>query len=164
VTEKVNERIIRWDDPGPALAIVRNSTGLAAMQAWLAGDLPAPPIGKLMNMRLVDVERGRVVFEGEPGEEHYNPIGIVHGGFALTLMDSALGCAVHTTLDAGVGYTTTDTQVRFIRAITTATGVVRCEGTIQHVGRTTAVAHGTLVDRNGKLLATGTSACAIIRS
>lgn len=162
--ESARERIVRWDDPAPGLALVRTSSGIEALRAMIAGKLPPPPIAKLMNIRLVEVEHGRAVFEGEPGEEHYNPIGVVHGGFALTLLDSALGCSIHAALDAGVGYTTTDTQVRFVRAMTKDTGIVRCECTIQHVGRLTGISHGTIVDKNGKLLATGTSACAILRS
>ena len=116
-----------------------------------------------MNFAIVEVDEGRVVFEGYPGEEHYNPIGVVHGGFALTLFDSAMGCAIHTTLPHGVAYTTTDVQVRFIRGITKDTGPVRCEATVVHVGRSTAVAEAKLYDRERRVLGTGTTACAILR-
>ena len=84
----------------------------------------------------VELEEGRAVFEGEPGEEHYNPIGVVHGGYAATLLDSALGCAVHTTLPAGVGYTTLGLEVKYVRPITRDTGRVRCEAEVLHRGRT----------------------------
>jgi len=127
------------------------------------GRVPPPPIAATMNIWVAEVEEGRVVFVGEPGEFHYNPIGVVHGGFALTILDSALGVAIHTMLEPGVGYGTTDTQVRFVRPLTKETGLVRCEAKVQHVGRTTGIAQGTLVDKNGKLLATGTTACAITR-
>jgi uncharacterized protein (TIGR00369 family) len=129
----------------------------------LRGGGPAPPIAHLMNIWLVDVDEGVAVFEGTPGEYHYNPIGVVHGGFALTLLDSALGCAVHSALPAGVGYTTTDVQVRFIRSITKDTGVVRAEAKTIHVGRSTALAEARLTDSAGKLLAVGTTACALFR-
>jgi len=138
-------------------------SGIDALRAIAEGRAPAPPIAVLMNFSITEVEEGRVVFEGEPQEYHYNPIGVVHGGFALTLLDSTLGCAVHSTLPAGVGYTSTDVQTRFIRGITIETGRVRCEATVLHVGRTTAIAEAKLTDRSGKLLAVGTSACAIFR-
>jgi uncharacterized protein (TIGR00369 family) len=163
VIESARERLVRWQDTEEAVRAVAGLSGLEAIQALIAGKIPAPPMALLMNIRVVEAEKGRVVFEGEPGEEHYNPIGLVHGGFALTLLDSALGCAIHTALEAGAGYATTDIQVRMVRAIRKDTGRVRCEGTVQHVGRTIGISHGTIVDSAGKLLATGTCACAIIR-
>ncbi len=161
--EGVRERVVRWQDPQIALRAIEGMSGLEMLRAMIAGNVPPPPIAALMNIRLVAVELGSAVFEGEPGEEHYNPIGVVHGGFALTILDSALGVAIHTMLEPGVGYGTTDTQVRFVRPLTKETGLVRCEAKVQHVGRTTGIAQGTLVDKNGKLLATGTTACAITR-
>jgi uncharacterized protein (TIGR00369 family) len=163
VIESARERVVRWQDPHASRAFVAGLSGLEAMRALLAGSVPPPPMAMLMNIRVVEVDDGRIVFEGEPGEEHYNPIGLVHGGFALTIMDSALGCAIHTKLPAGTGYATTDIQVRLLRGLTKDTGRVRCEGRVQHIGRTIGVAEGTLVDSSGKLLATGTTACAIIR-
>jgi uncharacterized protein (TIGR00369 family) len=145
------------------LEIVRSSPGIDAMRAFVTGVVPPPPIAMLMNIRLVEVDEGHAVFEGDPGEEHYNPIGSIHGGFALTIMDSALGCSIHTLLPAGVGYTTSDVQVRFIRGMTKDTGTVRCEGTALHVGRSTAVAEAKLYDRERRLLAVGTTTCAILR-
>ncbi len=138
-------------------------SGIEAIRAVRDGRVPRPPIGHLMNFSIVEVDEGRVVFEGYPGEEHYNPIGVVHGGFALTLFDSAMGCAIHTLLPQGVAYTTTDVQVRFIRGITKDTGPVRCEATAVHVGRSTAVAEAKLRDGDGRVLGTGTTACAILR-
>lgn len=161
--ESARERIVRWDDPAPGLLALKGMSGLDAMQAVASGKIASPPIARLMNIWVAEAEKGRVVFEGDPGEEHYNPIGLVHGGFALTILDSALGCAIHTMLEAGVGYATTDIQVRMVRAIRKDTGRVRCEGIVQHIGRTIGISHGTLVDGAGKLLATGTTACAIIR-
>ena len=116
-----------------------------------------------MNFAITDVSEGRAVFEGEPGEEHYNPIGVVHGGYASTLLDSALGCAVHTTLPAGVAYTTLTLETKFLRPITRDTGRVRAEAEVIHRGRTQATAEGRLVSvESGKLLASGTSTCLIL--
>lgn len=154
-------RTISWDDPLAMAEKVRDLSGLEALRLALSGS--APPIMALMNIRLTEVDEGRAVFEGEPDEYHYNPIGTVHGGFALTIFDSALGCAVHSALPAGVRYTTTDVHVRFIRGLTKDTGTVRCEAHVLHVGRSTGIAEATLVDRSGKLLGTGTTACAIFR-
>ena len=157
------ERLVTWEDPLASSGALRELSGLEAIRAVRDGRVPPPPIAKLMNFTIAEVDEGRVVFEGYPGEEHYNPIGVVHGGFALTLFDSAMGCAVHTTLPHGVGYTTTDVQVRFIRAITKDTGPVRCEAKVVHVGRSTAIAEATLRDGGGRVLGTGTTACAIFR-
>jgi uncharacterized protein (TIGR00369 family) len=161
--QATRERLVRWEDPAASLEIVRTSAGIEALRALVEGRAAPPPIAVLMNIRLVEVAEGHAVFEGEPGEEHYNPIGSVHGGFALTIMDSALGCSIHTMLPAGVGYTTSDVQVRFIRGMTKDTGTVRCEGTALHVGRSTAVAEAKLYDRERRLLAVGTTTCAILR-
>ena len=98
-------RTLVWQDPVPTAAAGATMTGMEYMTAVVTGQMPPPPIAVTMRLRPVELEEGRVVFEGEPGEEHYNPIGVVHGGYAATLLDSALGCAVHTTLPAGVGYT-----------------------------------------------------------
>ncbi|MEA2664197.1 MAG: hypothetical protein QOI11_1141 [Candidatus Eremiobacteraeota bacterium] len=157
------ERLVRWEDPAASAAAIRELSGLDGMRLVRDGKLPPPPIAVLMNFRIAEVDPGRVVFEATAGEEHYNPIGVVHGGFAMTLFDSAMGCAIHTMLPQGVGYTTTDVQVRLIRGITKDTGVVRCEGVALHVGRTTAVAEAKLYDRDGKLLGAATTGCAVFR-
>jgi uncharacterized protein (TIGR00369 family) len=137
--------------------------GLAFLTAMLHGEIPIAPIAELLGISLTEVDKGRAVFEGEPNERVFNPLGIVHGGYASALLDSAMGCAIHSTLPAGVGYGTTDLQVRFIRPMTDTTGRVRCEGTVVHAGRTTAIAEGRLTDAAGKLIAIGTTACAIFR-
>lgn len=162
--EMLRERTIRWEDPHAGAALIRSMSGVDALRAVMNGEIPASPIALLMGIRITEVEAGRVVFEAEPGEYLYNPIDVVHGGFACTILDSAMGCSVQSALPAGVGYTTTDVQVRFIRAIATKTGRVRCEGKTLHVGRSTAVAEGRLTDAGGKLLAIGTTSCAILRS
>lgn len=161
--EVVRERIVRWADPHASAAQTHGLSGLEALRAIVSGAIAPPPMVALLGMSLTEVDEGRAVFEADPGEHLYNPIGMVHGGFACTILDSAMGCAVHSTLPAGTGYSTTDVQVRLIRAITVSTGRVRAEGRAIHVGRSTAVAEGRLSDANGKLLATATTACAIIR-
>ena len=139
------------------------SSGLETIKAIFAGRLPPPPIAELMGFRGVEVELGRAVFEFEPGPQHYNPIGSVHGGVAMTLLDSAMGCAIHSMLDAGVRYTTLEVKTNFVRAMTVDTGLVRCEGTVLHSGSRVATAEGKLFDGEGKLLAHGTTTCLILR-
>ncbi len=137
-------------------------SGLDYIGAILNGGLPVPPIAELMGFRLVEAEPGRAVFEMEAGSEHYNPIGSVHGGVALTLLDSAMGCAVHTLLEAGVRYTTLEVKTNFVRPITVDTGTIRCEGTVLHKGSRIATAEGKLTDASGRLLAHGTTTCLIM--
>jgi uncharacterized protein (TIGR00369 family) len=137
--------------------------GLSAMRAMIAGELPPPPIATLLGFELVEAEEGRVVFAAEPGDQHYNPIGSVHGGLAATLIDSATGCAVHTTLPAGTGYTTTDLHVRFVRAITRDTGRIECVGEVVHRGRTLATAEARLT-AGDRLLAHGSASVLILAS
>lgn len=151
-------RTIEWMDPVATAAAGAEMSGLDYLRAVIGGDLARPPIAVVMNMTLVELEEGRAVFAGEPGEEHYNPIGTVHGGYAATILDSALGCAVHTTLPAGVVYTSLGLEVKYLRPIGHATGRVLCAGTVVHRGRRQATAEARLTAaESGKLLATGTS-------
>jgi uncharacterized protein (TIGR00369 family) len=137
-------------------------SGIEYFAAIAAGELPPPPMAVLMRMAPVSWGDGRAVFEGEPSEEHYNPIGVVHGGYAATLLDSALGCAVHTTLPAGAAYTTVALETKFVRPITRETGVVRAEAEVLHRGRTQATAEARLLDADtGRLLAHATATCLI---
>jgi len=136
-------------------------TGLEFLQAMAAGELPGPPITRTLAFRLVEVERGRAVFEGVPSLEHYNPLGTVHGGYSATLLDSCMGCAVHSTLPKGTGYTTLEFKVNLVRAITKDTGAVRAEGKVLHAGRRAATAEGRLTDAGGRLLAHATTTCMI---
>ena len=134
------------------------------MQAIVDGTLPPPPIARLLDFELVEVEDGRAVFAMEPAEWMYNPIGSVHGGIAATILDSCMGCAVHTTLEAGVGYTTTDLQVRYLRAMSDTTGRVLAEGRVIHRGKRTATAEGRLFVESGeRLIAHATTGCVILR-
>lgn len=157
-------RTYGWEDPGATLAAASVMSGLEFWKAVLEGKLPPPPIAATMDFTAVEAEEGRVVFVGEPREFVYNPIGVVHGGFAMTILDSALGCAVHTTLALGERYTTLETSVNFVRPITKETGRVRCEGVVLHRGGRVATAEGRLIaESTGKLLAHGTTTCMVIK-
>lgn len=161
--ESTRSRTVVWQDPLPAAGAGAAMAGIDYMRAIAAGELPPPPIAVLMRMQPVDVEPGVVVFEGEPGEEHYNPIGTVHGGYAATLLDSVLGCAVHTTLEAGVGYTTAGLEVKFVRPITRDTERVRAVGEVTYRGRRQAIAQARLTDASGeRLFASATTTCMIL--
>ncbi len=127
------------------------------------GELPAAPIARLMDFEFVEVGEGKVVFAVEPAEYHYNPIGAVHGGLACTLVDSAMGCAVHTMLPAGTGYTTLELKTNFLRTITADTGRLFCEGKIVHVGGRIATAEARLMDESGKLYCHATTTCMVFR-
>jgi uncharacterized protein (TIGR00369 family) len=156
-------RTLAWEEPRAVAAAGAEMAGIDYMRALAAGELAAPPIAVLMNMGPTEVEPGRAVFEGKPGEEHYNPIGVVHGGYAATLLDSVLGCAVHTTLEPGVGYTTLTLEVKMVRPLTAEIEQVRAEGEVVYRGRRQATAQAQLTDAaNGKLLATATSTCLIL--
>jgi uncharacterized protein (TIGR00369 family) len=138
-------------------------TGLEMLQAIAAGELPGAPIAELLGFEPVEAEEGRVVFAAVPETRHYNPIGTVHGGLAATLLDSAMGCAVHSTLPAGAGYTTLELKVNFTRPITSETGRILCEGTVVHRGGRVATADGRVyAEADGKLLAHGTTTCLIL--
>jgi uncharacterized protein (TIGR00369 family) len=163
--EELRSRTITWHDPVATAAVGAQMAGLEYVRAVQTGELPPPPIAVLMNFRIAELDEGRAVFVGEPGEEHYNPIGVVHGGYASTLLDSVLGCAVHTTCPAGAGYTSQTLEVKFLRPITRDTGDVRAEAHVVHRGRKTATSAARLTsEATGKLLATGTSTCLILES
>ena len=157
-------RSVTWEDPRPLAEAGRGVSGLEFLQRIVSGELAPPPFAALLNFDLVEVSEGHAVFAVNPAEYHYNPIGVVHGGLAATLLDSAMGCAVHSTLPAGAGYTTLEIKVNFIRAMTAETGRVRCEAKIVHSGARTATAEGRIVDEAGKLYAHGTTTCLILRS
>ncbi|HEX8494957.1 MAG TPA: PaaI family thioesterase [Pyrinomonadaceae bacterium] len=156
-------RTINWEDPRALAEAARGISGMEFLRKVVAGELPRPPISALMNFGLAELGEGRAVFTVEPAEYHYNPIGVVHGGLAATLLDSAMGCAIHSTLPAGAGYTTLEVKVNFVRPMTAETGVVRCEAEVIHVGGRTATAEGRVLDEGGKLYAHGTTTCIIFR-
>jgi uncharacterized protein (TIGR00369 family) len=155
-------RTITWEDPLESFRAAAGMSGLEFLTAIGEGRLPQPPMAELMGFEGVDVEEGRVVFSVVPDEYHYNPIGVVHAGLAMTLLDSAMGCAVQSTLPAGRAYTTLETKVNLTRPITRETGRVLAEGKVLHPGRTAATAEGRVfAEETGKLLAHGTSTCLI---
>jgi uncharacterized protein (TIGR00369 family) len=144
--------------PREKLATMR---GIDLFRAMLAGELPGAPIAGVMNFTLTAAEEGMAEFRGIPLLEHRNPAGSIHGGWAATVLDSALGCAVHTMLPAGMVYATIEFKVNLVRPILDTTGEIICRGTVVHIGRTTAVSEATLKTVDGKLLAMGTETCAI---
>jgi uncharacterized protein (TIGR00369 family) len=156
-------RTFTWADPLAAAQAAGALSGLEAIQAIAAGRLPPPPIAKLLDFQITHVEHGRVIFALEPAEWMYNPLGSVHGGVASTLLDSALGCSVHTVLDAGVRYTTSDLHVRFVRAMRADTGQVLADCHVVHAGRRIATAEGKLyAAADETLFAHGTTSCLIL--
>ena len=157
------QRSYTWDDPAIAAEAARTLDGLSFFREIMSGRLPAPPIMATLGITAVSFERGKAVFAVTPAEYHYNPIGSVHGGVYATICDSACGCAVHTTLPAGAYYTSIDLDTRFIRPITSGTGRLLCEGTVDYIGTRTALARARLVNAEGKLFAQATSNCLIVR-
>jgi uncharacterized protein (TIGR00369 family) len=153
-------RTITWKPPIIDPAAVASMSGLEYLQSLIATNRP-PPIAELLNFTLTRVGPGIAAFSGTPAEYHYNPIGVVHGGFAATLLDSALGCAVHTTLKAGFGYTTVELKVNYVRPLLMSTGPITAEGKIIHVGSRLATAEARLTDATGKLYAHGSTTCMI---
>jgi uncharacterized protein (TIGR00369 family) len=150
-----------WTDPAVHAAALGVRTGLETLQAMASGELPPPPVMSMLGEGTFAVEEGTVVVELVPREFHYNPLGSVHGGVIATLLDTAAACAVHSTLPAGVGYTSLDLSTRFIRPASVASGLLRCEGTVISRGRRTAVAQSQLTDARGALLAHATTTCLI---
>ena len=156
-------RIITWEDPAASVQKGKSMSGIEYLRALSSGELPPPPIARLIGMEMVEVDEGRVVFAAEPAEYQYNPLGTVHGGIAATLLDSAMGCAVQSMLPAGTGYTTIELKTNYLRAMTSRTGIVYCEGKIIYVGGRMATAEGRLTDASGKLYAHGTTTCILFR-
>lgn len=137
-------------------------SGLALLQGIIDGRFPAPPMARLLGFALASVAEGEAVFRGTPGRRHYNPLGTVHGGYAATLLDSALGCAVHSTLKPGELYTTMEFKVHLVRAMTEESGEVLAKGAVVHRGRRSATAEAKLVGEGGRLYAHGTTTCMIL--
>ena len=143
---------------------VKHLSGLEFMQGIVEGRFPPPPIAAALKFELVEVEKGSAVFEAVPDFDFYNPIGVVHGGYAATLLDSCMGCAVHTTMAAGQAYTTLEYKISLVRGMSDKTGRIRAEGKILQVGKRVATAEGWLTDANGKLLAHGTTTCLVFET
>jgi uncharacterized protein (TIGR00369 family) len=146
-------RTYSWEDPLALRDVMAERSGLELMRLMAAGEVPPPPIAQTLGFRLVEAERGHALFECEPAEYHYNPIGIVHAGLAMTLLDSAMGLAFVTTLEV---------KVNFTRALTADTGTVRCTGSVIHPGRRVATTEARLEDSHGRLCAHGTSTILVL--
>jgi uncharacterized protein (TIGR00369 family) len=155
-------RTYAWDDPLALSEQLVGRSGLELMRMMAAGDLPPPPIANTLDFRLVEAEHGHAVFECTPAEFHYNPIGSVHAGLPLTLMDSAMGLAFVTTLDPPVPWTTLEVKANFTRALTVDSGVVRCIGSVIHAGRRVATTEARVEDGEGRLCAHGTSTILVL--
>ena len=155
-------KTVSWHDPSINVAAGAALSGIAFLRAIRDGSLPPPPIATLLGMQMREIEMGRVVFECEPDESVYNPIGVVHGGLVCTLADTVAACAVHTTLDPGVAYTSIDVNVSYLRPVTLSSGVLRATGLVTKPGRRVAFSTAEIVDQAGKLVATATSSCLVM--
>lgn len=156
-------RTFSWNDPLITAQAAMSAAGLDVLEAMARGELPAPPIAETLGFGGLEVGDGRAAFVLDPAEFHYNPIGTVHGGVICTLLDSALGCAVHSTLPAGARYTTLELKVNFVGAVTVGTGHVRAEAEVLHRGRRVATAEARLVaEDSGRLLAHATTTCLVM--
>jgi len=150
-------RTVTWHDPGPSTAKGLAMAGIDYLRAIVDGELPGAPIAGLMRSKVVSVEPGRVVFECEPDESMYNPIGAVHGGLVCTLLDSVTGCAIHSTLPKGKGYTSIEIKVNYLRAVRLSSGTLTATGTVVKSGSRVGFAEGVVTDASGAAVATATS-------
>jgi uncharacterized protein (TIGR00369 family) len=160
ITEE-RRRVVTWDDPVASWKAARGLGGMDVLRAIEDGVISPPPVAQLLGMEVENVSEGLVTFAFEPGEYHYNPLGTVHGGILTTVLDSAMGCAVHSRLRAGLAYTTLELKVNFLRPVRVTTGRVRGEGKVVHLGGRVATAEAHLVDQDGRLYAHATSTCLI---
>ena len=161
--DETRVRTIAWQDPALSAQAVPTMTGMEFLRAIGDGTLPRPPIFELMAIQPHELDEGRIVFKVQPAEYHYNPIGVAHGGLAATILDTAMACAIQTTLPLGIACTTIEMKLNYLRPLTSTTGMVFCEGKIISVGRTIATAEGRIVDADGRLYAHGTETCLILR-
>lgn len=158
------EQAARAKLAAPGVARMADLAGLSAMQVFDAiseGRLPQPPMGETLDFIPIRIEPGKAVFQGRPNKRHYNPMGTVHGGWFAAMLDSALGCAVHSTLPAGKAYTTLELKVNLVRALTDAVPFVRAEGQLVHAGRQVATSEARIVGPDGKLYAHASTTCLI---
>ena len=154
-------RTITWHDPAETVALLGGLSGLEFLHRIASGQIPPPPVAELIGFRPTYVMPGRVVFAYEPREEHYNPLGTVHGGIVTTVLDTVMGCAVQSQLAAGVSYITIELKTSFVRPVKLASGPLRAEGTVVHAGSRVATAEAKLLDPEGKLFAHATSTCLV---
>lgn len=161
MSDEIRTRTTTWEDPMAGAALGATMSGIEYLRAMVAGKIPAPPIAVTLDFRLAEVSEGHAIFIGTPAEFHYNPIGVVHGGLVATLLDSALGCSIHSMLPAGTGYTTLELHVNFVRPLTRDTGEIRCEANVLHIGKRLGTAEAKVFDSTGKLYGHGTTTCMI---
>ncbi len=150
-------RTVTWQDPMQTALAGRGRVGLDFLESMIAGEVPPPPIASLLGMSLVEVEHGRAVFTLTPDESMYNPIGVVHGGIVCTLLDSALGCALHTTLPAGKGYTSVEIKVNYLKGVTPESRLLTATGRVVRAGARVGFTEGEVLDASGALVATASS-------
>ena len=156
-------RVVTWEDPRAGLRAARSMDGLSFLRAMMRGEHPHPPIARLLGYELAEAEEGRAVFTVAPGECHYNPLGVVHGGLLATVLDSAMACAIHTRTPAGDYSTTLELHVNYVRPVTLETPPLRAEGKVLHLGARIATAEGRVLDGEGRLYAHGTTTCLMLR-
>lgn len=156
--------VVDWTSPGQWAHKLRGLSGLEHMAMIRSGELPEAPIVRLIGFRHSLLEAGRVIFNFDPAEQHYNAIGCVHGGIASTLLDAAMGTAIYTQLPAGSAPRTVQLNVHFVKAMSATSGEMACEGKVVSIGRTAATAEGRLTDSKGRLFAHGTTTCVIVTS
>ncbi|OBI17314.1 aromatic compound degradation protein PaaI [Mycobacterium sp. E2327] len=156
-TRTEQSRVVTWHDPIATQAAAASMSGLAYWRAVADEHLPPPPIGELMRMRVVDVDNGRIAFSCTPDGSMYNPLGMVHGGAVCTLLDTVTACALHTTLPEGVGYTSVEIKVNYLKAVTAASGTMTAVGTVVKAGSRIGFAEGEVTDGSGNLVATASS-------
>jgi uncharacterized protein (TIGR00369 family) len=159
---KPSSKTVVWYDPMISSEALPRFSGIDFLRAIQDGRLPPPPIASLLGIRVADVQRGRVVFECEPDDSVYNPIGVVHGGVVCTLADTVAACAVQTTLDTGYAYTSIDLNVSYLRPVTRDSGRLRATGVVTKPGRRVAFSTAEVVDVDGRLVATATSSCLVM--
>lgn len=155
------ETTVRWNDPAPALTALPALSGIDFMRKMVAGELSGAPMASHFAMDVIDVDSGSVTFRCTPDESHYNPVGTVHGGLVCTLLDSALGCATHTTLPAGMGYTSIEIKVNYLRPVSAGNGALICRGRVTKPGRRVTFAEGEVLDGEGKVVATASGSLLI---
>jgi uncharacterized protein (TIGR00369 family) len=163
MAEKSRRRVVEWTDPAGLAEEALTMSGLEYLKRMRDGLIDNAPVALLVGFKLVEVEEGRAVFEIEPAEHQYNPFGTLHGGVTAGVIDAATGCAVHSTLPAGAGFTSLEIKVNYVRPVTTETGLLRCEGRVVHTGNRIAVTESRVTDREGKLYAFGVSTVMIFR-
>ncbi|WP_327371697.1 PaaI family thioesterase [Streptomyces sp. NBC_01217] len=157
------QRTHSWEDPRAVAAWADGRSGLEILSAVVEGAIAPPPFAGMLGVDLISVSEGSATFALTPAEHHYNTLGTVHGGVLSTLLDSAAGCAVHTMLPPGDAYTSLDLTVKFLRPVSLLTGRLTCTGSVEHLGRRTALARAAITDTQGQLVATALSSCLIMR-